>query len=207
MLAPREPARPWLDDLGETHGGPDARSAADGSALARATWRRARTSPHALMAARGLDRSRSGRCRRYAHDRSQGRKVAIENALAAGRDEPSARPRRRRPAHARRTWWAMVGPPLDHAADPPHRSGARRRSAHDLAGRLCCSAPRRCIAPQLSKINPLSGFKRIFGLTALVKAGLDSAKVLIVGADRRPYGHGLPGGGATSDPDVPVPAA
>ena len=35
-------------------------------------------------------------------------------------------------------------------------------------------------APKLSKINPISGFKRIFGLNALVKAGLDSFKVALV---------------------------
>jgi flagellar biosynthetic protein FlhB len=36
------------------------------------------------------------------------------------------------------------------------------------------------IQPKLNKINPLSGFKRIFSLTSLVKAGLDALKVLAV---------------------------
>jgi flagellar biosynthetic protein FlhB len=36
------------------------------------------------------------------------------------------------------------------------------------------------LTPRLSKLNPLTGFKRIFGLSALVKALLDSLKVLIV---------------------------
>lgn len=35
-------------------------------------------------------------------------------------------------------------------------------------------------APKLSKINPINGFKRIFGTSALVKAGLDSFKVGLV---------------------------
>lgn len=38
----------------------------------------------------------------------------------------------------------------------------------------------KAVQPKLSKLNPASGFKRIFGLSALVKAALDSLKVLIV---------------------------
>ncbi|MBT8487037.1 MAG: flagellar biosynthesis protein FlhB [Phycisphaerae bacterium] len=36
------------------------------------------------------------------------------------------------------------------------------------------------LQPKLSKLNPLSGFQRVFGLSALVKAAIDSLKVLIV---------------------------
>jgi flagellar biosynthetic protein FlhB len=36
------------------------------------------------------------------------------------------------------------------------------------------------IMPKLSKLNPISGFKRIFGVSGLVKASLDSLKVAIV---------------------------
>lgn len=39
----------------------------------------------------------------------------------------------------------------------------------------------KAVQPKLSKLNPLSGFKRVFGLSGLVKASLDSVKVLIVG--------------------------
>ncbi len=38
----------------------------------------------------------------------------------------------------------------------------------------------KAVQPKLSKLNPLAGFKRIFGLNGLVKASLDSLKVLIV---------------------------
>ncbi|QOJ18017.1 MAG: flagellar biosynthesis protein FlhB [Phycisphaeraceae bacterium] len=38
----------------------------------------------------------------------------------------------------------------------------------------------KALAPKLEKINPINGFKRIFGLQALVKATLDSAKVAAV---------------------------
>lgn len=38
----------------------------------------------------------------------------------------------------------------------------------------------KAVAPKLSKIDPRSGFKRIFGVNALVKAGLDSFKVGLV---------------------------
>jgi flagellar biosynthetic protein FlhB len=38
----------------------------------------------------------------------------------------------------------------------------------------------KAVRPKLSKLNPLNGFKRIFGISALVKATLDSLKVLIV---------------------------
>lgn len=38
----------------------------------------------------------------------------------------------------------------------------------------------KAVRPKLSKLNPISGFKRVFGLSALVKASLDSLKVLIV---------------------------
>ena len=38
----------------------------------------------------------------------------------------------------------------------------------------------KAIAPSLNKLNPISGFKRIFGIQAIVKATLDSAKVGIV---------------------------
>lgn len=34
--------------------------------------------------------------------------------------------------------------------------------------------------PKASKVNPIEGFKRVFGIRALVKAGLDSMKVAIV---------------------------
>jgi flagellar biosynthetic protein FlhB len=36
------------------------------------------------------------------------------------------------------------------------------------------------IQPKFSKLNPISGFQRVFGLSALVKAGLDAAKVAVV---------------------------
>lgn len=36
------------------------------------------------------------------------------------------------------------------------------------------------VAPKLSKLNPISGFKRIFGISGLVKAGLDAGKVAVV---------------------------
>jgi len=36
------------------------------------------------------------------------------------------------------------------------------------------------IQPKLSKLNPLSGFKRVFSLTSLVKVSLDVLKVLVV---------------------------
>jgi len=36
------------------------------------------------------------------------------------------------------------------------------------------------LQPKASKINPFEGFKRVFGIRALVKAGLDSGKVVIV---------------------------
>jgi flagellar biosynthetic protein FlhB len=36
------------------------------------------------------------------------------------------------------------------------------------------------LTPKLSKLNPLEGAKRVFGTQALVKAGLDSLKVLLV---------------------------
>lgn len=35
-------------------------------------------------------------------------------------------------------------------------------------------------APTMSKINPLSGFKRIFGISGVVKSGLDATKVAII---------------------------
>lgn len=38
----------------------------------------------------------------------------------------------------------------------------------------------KAVQPKLSKISPISGFKRIFGISALVKACLDSLKVLVV---------------------------
>jgi len=38
----------------------------------------------------------------------------------------------------------------------------------------------KAIQPSLSKINPISGFRRIFGLQALVKAGLDILKVIAI---------------------------
>ncbi len=38
----------------------------------------------------------------------------------------------------------------------------------------------KALKPSLSKLNPLSGFKRIFGLSGVVKASLDVLKVLIV---------------------------
>ena len=38
----------------------------------------------------------------------------------------------------------------------------------------------KAVAPKLEKLNPLKGFKRIFGLNALVKASLDVGKVAIV---------------------------
>ncbi len=38
----------------------------------------------------------------------------------------------------------------------------------------------KAIRPKLSKLNPLNGFKRIFGISGLVKVTLDSLKVLIV---------------------------
>lgn len=40
----------------------------------------------------------------------------------------------------------------------------------------------KALKPSLSKLNPLSGFKRIFGLSGVVKAALDVLKVLIVAA-------------------------
>ncbi len=36
------------------------------------------------------------------------------------------------------------------------------------------------IQPSLSKLNPLSGIKKLFGLTAIVKAGMDVLKVVVV---------------------------
>lgn len=36
------------------------------------------------------------------------------------------------------------------------------------------------VQPKLSKLNPINGFKRVFGVNAMVKAGLDSLKVLVV---------------------------
>ncbi len=38
----------------------------------------------------------------------------------------------------------------------------------------------KALQPQLKRLSPISGFKRIFGLSALVKAGLDSLKVAVV---------------------------
>lgn len=38
----------------------------------------------------------------------------------------------------------------------------------------------KAIQPKLSKLDPIAGFKRIFGMQAIVKASLDSSKVLIV---------------------------
>jgi len=38
----------------------------------------------------------------------------------------------------------------------------------------------KAVAPNLGKLNPLRGFKRIYGLNGLVKAGMDAGKVLIV---------------------------
>ncbi len=38
------------------------------------------------------------------------------------------------------------------------------------------------LMPRLSKLNPASGFKRIFGITGLVKVSLDSIKVAVVAA-------------------------
>ncbi len=38
----------------------------------------------------------------------------------------------------------------------------------------------KAIQPSLGKLNPLSGFKRIFGLSGVVKAGLDAVKVAAV---------------------------
>lgn len=36
------------------------------------------------------------------------------------------------------------------------------------------------VMPKLSKLNPISGFQRVFGLSSLVKAGLDTMKVAVV---------------------------
>ncbi len=38
----------------------------------------------------------------------------------------------------------------------------------------------KALQPKLSKLNPISGFRRVFGLSGLVKASLDSLKVLVV---------------------------
>ena len=38
----------------------------------------------------------------------------------------------------------------------------------------------KALQPQLKRLNPISGFQRVFGLSAIVKAGLDSLKVLVV---------------------------
>lgn len=38
----------------------------------------------------------------------------------------------------------------------------------------------KAVQPKLSKISPIKGFKRVFGINALVKATLDSLKVLII---------------------------
>jgi flagellar biosynthetic protein FlhB len=38
----------------------------------------------------------------------------------------------------------------------------------------------KALMPKPDKLNPISGFKRVFGLSALVKAGLDALKVLLV---------------------------
>lgn len=38
----------------------------------------------------------------------------------------------------------------------------------------------KALMPKLDKLNPIAGFKRVFGLSALVKAGLDALKVLLV---------------------------
>jgi len=38
----------------------------------------------------------------------------------------------------------------------------------------------KAIQPSLTKLNPISGFKRVFGVAAVVKATLDSSKVVVV---------------------------
>ncbi len=60
------------------------------------------------------------------------------------------------------------------------------------------------LAPKLSKLNPLDGAKRIFGLSGLVKVSLDSLKVLRRDDRRRPDHYAVrdthrPAAGADAD--------